>query len=181
MTTSANRSDPSESKKSRVLQFTGNSLPGMVALLLAWSGPATSAESQWPFEIATAALESVPLMRNFDGTVQAVHQATVSAQTSGRIAAVNYDVDDYVEAGSVLIRFTDVEQQSALQQAEAGLKEARALLAEAIEERRRAQNLLERELGSQREVDRTLAASEAADARVSATASVVDAARQQVE
>ena len=56
----------------------------------------------------------------FDGTVEAIHQATVSAQTAGRIAEVGYDVDDFVEAGSVLVRFTDVEQSTALRQAEAG-------------------------------------------------------------
>mgnify|MGYP003343451891 CR=1 FL=1 len=47
------------------------------------------------------------------------HQATVSAQTGGRIAAVYYDVDDFVEACSELVRFTDVEQATALRQAEA--------------------------------------------------------------
>mgnify|MGYP000234683456 CR=1 FL=1 len=50
----------------------------------------------------------------------------MSAQTSGRIAEVFYDVDDYVEPGAPIVRFTNVEQQSALRQADAALAEARA-------------------------------------------------------
>src|SRR6056300_321283 len=74
---------------------------------------------------ATAAYEPAAIERVFDGTVEAVHQATVSAQTGGRIAELNYDVDDYVEQGSVLVLFTAQEQQAAMQQAEAQLLEAR--------------------------------------------------------
>ncbi len=142
---------------------------------------ALAIEADWPFETSLAVLETTPLERYFDGTVEAVHQATVSSQTSGRIAEVYYDVDDFVEAGSTLIRFTDVEQQTAFQQAEAVLKEARARQVEAGEEYRRAQNLEQRGLGSQRDLDRSLASRDAAEARVSASLSALEAARQQVE
>jgi RND family efflux transporter MFP subunit len=131
-------------------------------------------------ETATASYESAAVERIFDGTVEAVHQATVSAQTSGRIAEVAYDVDDFVEAGSVLIRFTDVEQGIALRQAEAQLVEARARLTEAEEDYRRAQNLRERDLGSQRDLDSALASRKSARARVTAAESAVEAARQQL-
>ena len=67
-----------------------------------------------------------PLERVYDGTVEAVNQATMSAQTAGRIAEVFYDVDDYVEPGQPIVRFTDIEQQSALRQAKAALEEALA-------------------------------------------------------
>ena len=59
-----------------------------------------------------------------DGTVEAVNQATMSAQTAGRIAEVFFDVDDYVQAGEPIVRFTDIEQQSALRQAQAAMREA---------------------------------------------------------
>lgn len=134
-----------------------------------------------PLEASPASLELVPRSRYFDGKVEAVHQATVSSQTSGRVAEVFYDVDDYVEAGAVIVRFTNVEQQSALQQAEASLREARARQVEAEEEYRRALNLQERGVGSQRDVDRTLASREAAGARVLAAESAVETAAQQLE
>ncbi len=130
---------------------------------------------------AIAAYEPAAIERVFDGTVEAVHQATVSAQTGGRIAELNYDVDDYVEQGSVLVRFTDAEQQAALSQAQAQLAEAKARSTEAGEDYRRAQNLQERGLGSQRDLDRALAARESAKARVSSAESAVATARQHLD
>jgi RND family efflux transporter MFP subunit len=138
-------------------------------------------EVDWPFETSKATVETISVERHLDGKVQAVHQATVSSQTSGRIAEVNFDVDDFANAGSVLIRFTDVEQQTGLRQAEALLKETRARLVEAEEDYGRTQNLEQRGLGSQRDLDRSLATKEAAEARVSAALSAVQAAQQQVE
>ena len=152
-----------------------------LALFVLWSaglGAQTASES---LELAVASYESVAVERVFDGTVEAVHQATVSAQTAGRISEVGYDVDDYVEAGSVLVRFTDVEQSTALRQAEAQLAEARARSTEAEEEFRRAQNLRERGLGSQRDLDAALASRNSARARVAAAESSVRAARQQLD
>jgi RND family efflux transporter MFP subunit len=131
-------------------------------------------------ETATARYESAAIERVFDGTVEAVHQATVSAQTAGRIAEVAYDVDDFVEAGSVIVRFTDVEQSTALRQAEAQLAEAQARMTEAEEEFRRAQNLRERGLSSQRELDSAVATRKSASARVASAESAVEAARQQL-
>jgi multidrug efflux pump subunit AcrA (membrane-fusion protein) len=60
-----------------------------------------------PFETVIATLEDAARERVWDGRVEAVNQATVSAQTSGRIAELPFDVNDYVEAGAVLMRFTD--------------------------------------------------------------------------
>jgi RND family efflux transporter MFP subunit len=126
-------------------------------------------------------LPGKPPSKRLPASGSTIHQATVSAQTSGRIAEVAYDVDDYVEAGSILIRFTDVEQQTALRQAEARVTEARAVLTEAEEAYRRAQNLLERGLGSQRDLDAALAARDTARARVASTESAVVAARQTLD
>ncbi|NNK32796.1 MAG: efflux RND transporter periplasmic adaptor subunit [Xanthomonadales bacterium] len=161
---------------SRLQTFSFTALTA-TAFLLSAPAPAQGPEA---LESAVAAYESAAVERIFDGTVEAVHQATVSAQTAGRIAEVGYDVDDYVEAGAVLIRFTDVEQRSALRQAEAQLAEARARRTEADEEYRRAENLKERGLGSQRDLDTALAGRKTAAARVASAESAVEAARQQL-
>jgi RND family efflux transporter MFP subunit len=68
-----------------------------------------------PFATLTVAYETAPRERIWDGTVEAVNQATVSAQTSGRVAEIYYDVDDFVEAGAPIMRFTDTEQRAALE------------------------------------------------------------------
>ena len=126
-------------------------------------------------------LVDTPRERLFDGTVEAVNQSTVSAQTSGRIAEIFYDVDDRVEAGSPILRFTDVEQQSALRQTQAQLKEAQARKTEADEEFQRASDLFNKGSGTEREYDRALAAKAAAGARVTSAQSAVKTAEQQVD
>ncbi|MGD9020499.1 MAG: efflux RND transporter periplasmic adaptor subunit [Lysobacterales bacterium] len=140
-----------------------------------------AAQTDEPLATVIAAYEPAAIERVFDGTVEAVHQATVSAQTAGRIAELNYDVDDFVEADSVLVRFTNEEQTAALRQAEAQLAEARARATEAEEDYRRAQNLQERGLGSQRDLDRALAGRDSANARVTAAESAVASAAQRLE
>jgi len=157
-------------------------LPVLLSFAVAFAlSSAALAQGSEALATATASFEAAAIERVFDGTVEAVHQATVSAQTGGRIAELNYDVDDYVDAGSVLVRFTDEEQQAALRQAEAQLAETKARLTESEEEYRRAQNLQQRGLGSQRDLDRALAGRESAKARVTASESTVEAARQRLE
>jgi multidrug efflux pump subunit AcrA (membrane-fusion protein) len=75
--------------------------------------------------------EVTPRERIWDGTVEAVNQSTVSAQTSGRVAELGYDVNDFVPKGAVIARFTDTEQRAALRIANATLEEAIARLDEA--------------------------------------------------
>ncbi|HSG89638.1 MAG TPA: efflux RND transporter periplasmic adaptor subunit [Pseudomonadales bacterium] len=138
-------------------------------------------QSGLPFAVTPAVSEIAPLERFYDGAVEAVNRATVSAQTAGRIAEIFYDVDDYVEAGSPIIRFTDVEQQAGLRRAEANLKEAQARLKEAEDEFERASGLYEAGSGSRREYEQALAGRDAASARVTAARSAVEQAQQQAE
>ena len=147
-------------------------------IVMSGAAPAEGSDS---LETAVASFEPAAIERVFDGAVEAVHQATVSAQTGGRIAELNYDVDDFVEVGAVLVRFTDEEQRAALRQAEAQLAEARARSTEAAEDYRRALNLQQRGAGSQRDLDRALAAQKSAEARVTAGESTVAATQQKLD
>lgn len=149
------------------------------SLLLAQAG--ARADATLPFDTAVVESAQAPLERVYDGTVEAVYQATLSAQTSGRIAEVLFDVDDYVEASEVIVRFTDSEQQSALRGAEAALAEALARQTHAEEDYRRIAGLLESGTASKRDYDQALAGRDAATARVTAARSSVDTARQQLE
>jgi len=142
---------------------------------------ATAQADDLTFETATVELDETPRERLLDGTVEAVNQATMSAQTAGRVAEVFFDVDDYVQPGMPIVRFTDVEQQSALRQAQAALAEAHARQNQADGEFRRVSGLFDAESASKREYDQALAARDAARARVEAAGSSVDAAEQQLE
>lgn len=169
-------------KDSNPIRARRRSRAGITLPILLLAASALAQESGGlPFETAPAVLEEAPLERLYDGQVEAVNQATVSAQTSGRISEIFYDVDDFVEADSPIVRFTDIEQQAELRQAEAALSESVAREVHAEEEYRRSSELYEAGSGSKREYDQALAARDAAVARVSAARSAVRAAEQQVE
>lgn len=157
------------------------SLPRRSAACLLLAAAFSSQAADLPFATAVVENASTPRERLLDGTVEAVNQATMSAQTAGRIAEVFYDVDDYVQPGDPIVRFTDVEQQSALRQAQAALAEAIARDNQAEEEFRRVSGLFESGSASKREYDQALAAREAAKARVAAARSSVASAEQQLE
>ncbi len=132
-------------------------------------------------ESVAATLEDAARERVWDGRVEAVNRATVSAQTSGRIAELPFDVNDYVEAGAVIMRFTDTEQQAALASALAALEEANARLAEADQEFDRFSRMIENQTISQARFDQSKANRDAAQARVNAAQSGVATAREQLE
>jgi len=67
-----------------------------------------------------------PRIRVVDATIEAVQQATVSAQIRGRITEISVDVDDYVEKGTVILRIRDKEQRAAVDVAKARFDEADA-------------------------------------------------------
>lgn len=151
------------------------------AAVLTFANSYAEAAETPPLETAAAEMARAPLERVYDGTVEAVNQATMSAQTAGRIAEVFFDVDDYVEPGEPIVRFTDVEQQSALRQAKAALEEALARQKQAQADFSRAEGLFESGSSSRREYDQALAARDAAVARAAAARSAVQTAEQQAE
>ncbi len=132
-------------------------------------------------ESRLAVNEFVPTQRWFDGTVEALHQATISSQTAGRITQVNYDIDDYVEAGAELVQFSDVEQRAAFETAQAVGEETQARLLEATADYQRAEDLYQRKLGSKRDLDAALAARDASRARAAAAQSAIESTRQQLD
>lgn len=82
---------------------------------------------------ATLALQSVviqpertPVERMLDGTIEAVNQGTVAAQTAGRVEAVLYDVNDFVAAGAVIVRLRATEKRVGLRAAANAEEEALA-------------------------------------------------------
>lgn len=135
-------------------------------LATVFSGP-LAAEPVFPFELATVERQSVMRETVMDAVIEAVHQATVSAQTSGRVTEVNFDVDDYVGKGDVLIRFRDTEQRAALQAASARHAEAEA-------EFRRIRDIFARELVAKSAFDKAEASYKSAQASL-------EQAREQLE
>lgn len=119
-------------------------------------------------ETATATLEVVPREQVFDGVVEAVKQATVAAQISGRITEIRFDVDDVVEKNAILLRIHDTEYKAREKQAQAGLAEAKARLKDATAEHKRIEGLVKEKMVSEAEFDKATASLHAAEARLKA-------------
>jgi RND family efflux transporter MFP subunit len=149
--------------------------------LAALLSTSAGALAQLPFPTTTVGLEKAPRERVWDGTAEAVNQATVSAQTSGRVAEILYDIDDFVEAGAVIMRFTDAEQRAALSSAQATLQEAGARFAEADSEFKRISAMFENETVARARYDQARANFDAAQARLEAARSGVATATEQLE
>ncbi|MFE8071107.1 efflux RND transporter periplasmic adaptor subunit [Marinobacteraceae bacterium S3BR75-40.1] len=132
--------------------------------------------------------ESTPVQRDtleesvrLDGVIEAEQQSTVSAQTSGTVVKLPYDVDDSVPAGALIVQLEDNEQQARLNQAEAGLQEARSNLEDARLRFQRVKDVYERNLASQAEFDQARTALDSARARLDRAQAAVDEARKQLE
>lgn len=139
------------------------------------------AQAAVPFETVEVGYEVAPRERIWDGRIEAVNQATVSAQTSGRIAELPFDVNDFVDAGKVIMRFTDTEQRAALARAQATLEEGQARSSEAGQEFERVSSMFENGTVSQARFDQAKANRDAAQARLTAARSGVATAKEQLE
>ncbi len=117
--------------------------------------------------------------RSWDGVVEAVRQAVLSAQTTGRISAMSVDVNDAVAEGAVLLRLTGVEQQAGVDTARAQLKAAEAVLVEAESRFSRSTELVGRQLVSRADHDLARAARDSASAARDASAAQLRQAEQQ--
>jgi RND family efflux transporter MFP subunit len=132
-------------------------------------------------ELETVVANKRETAREFwlDGDVEAINQTTLSAQTQGQVEEILFDVDDFVEAGEVVIRLKATEQLAGLNKARANLKEASARLTEAEDNFKRSKDLFARKLTSQSQLDTATAAVKSARARKDAAkAGLVEASQQ---
>ncbi|MGD8430777.1 MAG: efflux RND transporter periplasmic adaptor subunit [Ectothiorhodospiraceae bacterium] len=152
-------------------------LSGVIAALLIAAAPVHAQQ----LAAVTAEESTIAQWRELDGTVEAVNESTVAAQTSGTVTALHADVQDFVPAGKLIVEIDDTVQRAQLEQAKASLAEARAGLAEARTRFSRIRNLYERKAVSKSEYDQTLASYNAAKARVDAGTAAVSQAEQQLQ
>ena len=136
---------------------------------------------------ANAALETIkatyeqrPLIRWFDGTVEAVRQATVSAETKGRVASIFFDIGDNVTAGNVILTLVSNEQREGLNQAEARLNEAKANLNVEVKEYERINSLYERKIVSKADWERAAGKLNVAKAQVASREAELKTANEQL-
>jgi len=156
--------------------------PGIfIAVALLCGLCALPVQAAVPFATTKVSYEVAPRERIWDGRIEAVNQATVSAQTSGRIAELPFDVNDFVDAGEVIMRFTDTEQRAVLTRSQASLEEGQARYEQADQEFARVSSMFENGTVSQARFDQAKANRDAALARRNAARSGVETAKEQLE
>ncbi|MFP4279646.1 MAG: efflux RND transporter periplasmic adaptor subunit [Halochromatium sp.] len=133
--------------------------------------------------IATAEVgyRVVPKEYRLDGVVEAINRTTVSAQTSGQVDEILYDVDDFVEKGEVIVRLRATEHRARLAQAAADLRSASAQLEQAREEHQRIKGLYQKQNVSESRMDQAEADLESAEARLESAQANLEQAQEQLE
>lgn len=150
-------------------------LPALTATLLALALAGCSQEENAAPAAKVPMLETLvvgsgPAAREqqVDGVLEAVSQATLSAQTSARIVALPVDVNDRVQAGQLVARLRDTEQRSGLEQAESAYRMAQARMVEADKTYERIKEVYARRLVAAAQMDAATAEHDAARAALNA-------------
>ncbi|MFN3077643.1 MAG: efflux RND transporter periplasmic adaptor subunit [Alphaproteobacteria bacterium] len=146
----------------------------------AWTSPSLAAIAVGALASGTVALRDLPDELQVEGVVEAINQATVTSKTAGTIIEINFDVNDFVEKGDVLLRFQGKTNRAGLKQVEAAQREAGAHLLEAQRKHRRVRELFEKEIMTASQMDQAQAALSAAIARVEAADAQLISARENV-
>jgi RND family efflux transporter MFP subunit len=138
----------------------------VAALFSTWAISVLAAE---PLETAIVATRDVEERYSADGIVEAVRQSTVSAQITGRVVAVNFDVGDYVRQGAVIVRIDPRQVTQATAESQAQVAQARARFEDAKAGFERTRQLFAQRFVSQAALDKAKAELEAAEAELQAT------------
>lgn len=121
-----------------------------------------------PYPVIAASYAPLPQEQRLDGVVEAVDQATISAQTAGRVSRIHYDANDAIAAGAVVLELHATEQDASVRQAQAALQEARARALESVSHYRRIADLQARKVVPRATLDEAIANRDAAQAQQSA-------------
>lgn len=122
----------------------------------------------------------LPRVYRLDGAAEAINRSTVSAQTSGRAIEVNFDVDDYVRAGDMIVHLDDSQQQASLAQAEANLEAAAVRRRDAEKEYVRVKGVFDKGAVAQASLDKAKAARDQARAAELVASAALEQAREEL-
>lgn len=132
--------------------------------------------------LETIAVGSGPAAREqqVDGVLEAVNQATLSAQTSARLIALPVDVNDKVQAGQLVARLRDTEQRSGMDQAESAYRMAQARMVEADKSYERIKEVYAKRLVAAAQMDAATAEHDAARAALNSAQAARSRAAEQL-
>ena len=122
-----------------------------VGFVLVWAA-ATQATEQ--LAVIPVQIREVAQTYSADGVVEATRQSTVSAQISGRVKEIYYDVGDSVQKGQVILRIDQGEAAQALAGSQAQVMQAQAALHNAKASYERARQMFVQKFISQAALDK---------------------------
>lgn len=162
------------------LRVKSGNIPALCVLLLGLMcrGPAFAGAELKLYETR---LQPLPDIQYFEGRVEAIHRATVSAQTTGEVIELPFDVNDFVPKGELIVRLDDTRQKAELEKAVATEAEAAARLVEAESVHSRNLRLIKENAASKSQVDRSAADLKSARAQLKAARAALEQAREQWE
>ena len=115
------------------------------------------AQAAEQLDVASAQYREMAQTYSVDGLVEAVRQSTVSAQISGRVKEVNFDVGDHVNKGQVILRIDEREALQAMAGSQAQVFQAQANMQNAKAAYERARQLFAQKFISQAALDKAQA------------------------
>lgn len=148
------------------MKFKALCLSGVVAASL---GVPLSVLAAEPLAATKAEYREVAQTYSVEGVVEAVRQSTVSAQISGRIKQINFDVGDTVKKGQIILKIDERETEQALAGSQAQVMQAQAALTQAKANYERSVQLFEQKYISQSALDKAKADYEMAKAQATAS------------
>ena len=119
--------------------------------------------------VAPAQYREVEQTYSVEGLVEATRQSTVSAQISGRIKEINFDVGSRVNKGQVILRIDERETAQALASSNAQVLQSQATLQNAKANYERSKQLFEQKFISQSALDKAQADYQVARAQAAAS------------
>jgi membrane fusion protein, multidrug efflux system len=146
-------------------------------LLAACSQAKPPATPRVPVEVALAERRPMPFELAATGTVEPLQTVAVQAQVGGILQRVAFREGDEVKQGQLLFQLDPRPYRAALDQALAALARDRAQAANAAEDVKRYQALVEKQYVTAQQYDQVRTAAEAAQATLAGSQAAVDQAR----
>lgn len=128
-----------------------------------------AARASEPLAVAPVQYREVVQGYAVEGLVEATRQSTVSAQISGRVKEINFDVGSRVNKGQVILRIDERETGQALAGSNAQVLQAQATLQNAKAAYERSKQLFEQKFISQSALDKAQADYQVARAQAAAS------------
>jgi RND family efflux transporter MFP subunit len=128
-----------------------------------------SVQAAEPLATAPVQMREVEQTYSIDGVVEATRQSTVSAQISGRVKGIFFDVGDRVSKGQVILKIDEREANQALAGSRAQLSQAEATFQNARLSYERSKQLFEQKFISQAALDKAKADFDVAKAQAEAS------------